>query len=107
MDPNINSQKKIGNDGTHFTNDGNNNPSSNEQSNETGNITMTTDGKPAWTKDKSTHTWCECNQKGHHAHRCDNEHQNATTNVTDELSPTQSSLRDAMNKTQMLTNFHR
>ena len=57
-DPNTLPQKMDGSDGMNYTNIGDNNPSSNDSNNKIGNTTMATEGKPAWSKDKSTHTCC-------------------------------------------------
>jgi hypothetical protein len=46
-DPNMDPQKRAGNDGISFTKNGNN------QRNGT---TIATDGRPVWTRDKATHT---------------------------------------------------
>jgi hypothetical protein len=73
-DPSINLQKNTRNDRISFTNNGNN---------QRDGTTLATDEKPAWTRDKATHTCWQCNQKGHHAYECDNERQSATTNVMD------------------------
>ena len=55
-DPTTNPPKGTGSDGVNFTNNGYNNLSPNEPNSETGNTTMTTNGRAAWAQDKSTHT---------------------------------------------------